>query len=67
MKKFISILLFLSAHQVLSQSVGTVLFTAQKVIANNNGVERVLTRGAALNTGDAIITAADASAKIRYL
>ncbi|RUR05051.1 FecR domain-containing protein [Legionella sp. km772] len=66
MTKLISLLLLLFISPILSASVGTVLFTVKKVIAQNAGVSRNLNRGSALEVGDVIITAADSSAKIKY-
>lgn len=66
MKKIVSLSLLLVVSNGFADSVGTVLFAAQKVIAQNGGAERALTRGASLSTGDTIITAANASAKIKY-
>jgi len=66
MKKLISLSLLLITPSIFAESVGTVLFTAQKVTANNGGAVRTLTRGASLSTGDTIITAANAAAKIKY-
>ena len=66
MKKLISILLLSVISTMTMASVGTVLFTIKKVMAENKGVDRSLARGSALDVGDTIITAADASAKIKY-
>lgn len=67
MKHLISIFLFLMMHSIFAAPIGTVLFTAKKVTAKRGGAERPLTRGAALEAGDTIVTAAEAVAKIRYL
>ena len=66
MKKLISILLLLLISPIVAASVGTVLFTMKKVIAQNGGVTRTLTRGSPLEVEDTIMTAADAAAKIKY-
>jgi hypothetical protein len=66
MKQLISFILVLSASTAFS-SIGTVLFTIKNVVAENGGVRHALTRGSVLNVNDVILTAADASAKIKYL
>ena len=65
MKKLISLLLLLSVPPVFA-SVGIVLFTMKKVVAENGGVTRTLTRGSPVDVNDVIITAVDAAAKIKY-
>lgn len=66
MKKLIlSGILMLSSH-VFAQSAATVLFTEKKVVANHNGIERSITRGATLGAGDEVITESDALANIQY-
>ena len=67
MKKLILICWLLGATNLFAQSVATVLFTTNKVVANHNGVERALSRGSSLNAGDAIITTAGGAANIKYL
>jgi hypothetical protein len=67
MKKLICIFLLATTGSLFAQKVGTVLFTAKKVLAMQNGAQRVLARGAGLEAGDTIITESDATAKIRYL
>lgn len=67
MKKLISICLLLAASSAYAEKVATVLFTAKKVVAQNSTGPRDLKRGSALETGDAIVTSAGASARIRYL
>lgn len=52
---------------VFSQSIGTVLFTAHKVVAKRAGSDVKLARGSQLFSGDTIMTAEEAVAKIRYL
>ncbi|VEB35075.1 FecR family protein [Legionella cherrii] len=66
MKKIIITGLFMLASQVFAQSAATVLFTQKKVIANHNGVERVLSRGSALDPGDEVITGDGAAASLQY-
>lgn len=66
MKKLISTFLLLVAHDSFSQSIGTVLFTANKVVVQHNSVEKPIARGASLEAGDTIITYAAAAARIRY-
>lgn len=66
MKKLISTGLLILSHSIYADSIGTVLFTAKQVTAENSGATRALVRGGVLQVGDTIITAADASAKIKY-
>lgn len=65
MKELILISLLLFNVNVFAVAA-KVLFTAKKVVANRNGSERVIARGAVLEAGDQIITAADAAANIQY-
>ena len=67
MTKLISILILVLISPIINAAVGTVLFTVKKVTAQNAGVTRPLNRGASLEVGDLIITAADAAAKIKYI
>ena len=67
MKRLILIILLLNAPSLFAQGVATVLSTSKKVVASNDGKERPLSRGSSLGAGDSIITAADASANIKYL
>ncbi|MFI4918540.1 MAG: FecR domain-containing protein [Legionellales bacterium] len=66
MKRLILICLFLHSVTASCEQIATVLFTMNKVIAEQNHVQRDVTRGAAINTGDIIITAAGSEAKIKY-
>jgi hypothetical protein len=66
MKKLISIFLLLVATTASAQNAATVLYTSQKVSAEKAGVERTITRGSILAVGDAISTAAGATARLRY-
>jgi len=56
----------LTATTSLAQSVATVLFTAKQTSLNRGGTESKLARGASLQAGDVIITAAASSAKFKY-
>lgn len=67
MKTIITIFCLLISPLVFSNSIGTVLFTAKKVVAQPLGTEVNLTRGSQLFSGDTIITSEGAVAKIRYL
>lgn len=67
MKKSLLLYFLLAAHTAFAQPVATVLFTSNKVIARHNGSERVLNRGAKLETGDTLITTKGALANIKYL
>ncbi len=66
MRQLLSICLLLMATPALADNVATVLFTAKDVSLNRTGAQSKLARGGSLQTGDAIITAAESSAKIKY-
>lgn len=65
MKQLLALILLTSASTAFA-SVGTVLFTIKNVVAENGGTTHALTRGSSLNVNDTILTAADASAKIKF-
>ena len=67
MKKLMSIFLLLTAIPVLAESVGKVLFTANEVLLSRGGAQNKLGRGDSLLAGDTVITAANSSARIKYL
>jgi hypothetical protein len=61
--------IFLCSFQVIANAsavIGTVIFTADQVTAEQNHVKRTLARGAALYAGDVIITSDKSQAKIKY-
>ncbi len=66
LKKIKLIGLFLLTGQVLAQSAAIVLFTEKKVVANRNGIERILSRGSFLESGDEVITEKDSLVNIQY-
>lgn len=66
MKKLILMGLLLSVNHVFAESAAKVLFTEKKVMANRNGSERVLSRGASVEAGDQIVTGEGAAANIQY-
>lgn len=66
MKKITLIALLFSFGTVFAEPAATVLFTTNKVTANHNGKERSLSRGSALEVGDAITTSKGAVANIKY-
>lgn len=60
---------FLFSFQAIASAavtIGTVIFTADKVTAEQNHVKRTLARGAALFAGDIINTSDKSQAKIKY-
>lgn len=65
MKKIILIGLLFTANHLFA-AAATVLFTKNKVVASRNGAERTLSRGASLDPGDEIITAAEAVIHFQY-
>lgn len=65
MKRLILIGLFVAANQLFA-AAATVLFTQNKVVANRNGSERTLSRGASLDPGDQITTVAGGSIHLQY-
>lgn len=65
-KKIIAVCCLFINSLGYSESAGIVLFTVKQVTAQRNGAEVKLARGAQFYAGDAIITAADATAKIRF-
>lgn len=65
MKKLIVIGLFLLTSQLFA-AAATVLFAEKKVTLNRNGSDRALTRGATLDPGDQISTAAGAAVHLQY-
>lgn len=67
MRKLISVFFLFSITQVFSQSAAIVLFTAQKVTAQNGTNVRPIVRGQSLDEGDVIATAANSAARIRFL
>jgi preprotein translocase subunit YajC len=67
MRKWAAVGLFFYSIALCAQPIGTVLFTLDKVVAEQNHVSRMLTRGSILNSGDVIITGAGAQAKIKYM
>ena len=61
--------IFLYSFQVIanaSAQIGTLIFTADQVTAEQNHVKRTLARGDALYAGDVIITSDKSQAKIKY-
>lgn len=66
MKKLMFMCFILMATNTFAQSVAKVLFSAKKVMASRNGVERPLARGASLEVGDTVITADGALVNIKY-
>lgn len=65
MKRILLISLIITANQLFA-SAATVLFTQNKVVANRNGSERVLVRGASLDPGDQITTSVGAAINFQY-
>lgn len=65
MKRLILIGLFVAANQLFA-AAATVLFTQNKVVANRNGSERTLSRGASLDPGDQITTGAGGAIHLQY-
>ena len=61
-------LLLFSSHlfAAAGNTIGTVLFTTDKVVVEQNHKQRAVTRGAPLYSGDTIITNATGQAKIKY-
>ena len=66
MKNLIIIYLLTAGTHLFADSIATVLFSKNKVIALKNGAEFALSRGSALDVGDTIITSNDAVANIKY-
>ncbi len=66
MRQWILIGLFFYSMAIFAAPIGTVLFTMDKVIAEQNHVQRTITRGSILNGGDIIITGPSGQAKIKY-
>ena len=66
MKKLILLGLLFSSTQLIAEPAAIVLFTSNKVVAEHESAERTLSRGAALEAGDAVITSAGALANIKY-
>lgn len=67
MKKCMAFMMMFCIGNVIAKPVAQVLFTSNKVIAQNNGVSREIKRGSSLNVGDEIITIAEALVNIKYL
>ncbi|CEG57201.1 FecR family protein [Legionella fallonii] len=67
MKKLVLFCLIFATTHIFAQKVAVVLSTSNKVTATHNGATRTLSRGSPLEPGDAITTAANAQANIRYL
>ena len=67
MKKLVLFCLIFTATHIFAQKVAVVLSTSNKVTATHNGTTRTLSRGSSLESGDAITTAANAQANIKYL
>lgn len=65
MKKLI-LLVLLSATHLLFAKAATVISTKDTVTLTHNGSQRTISRGAAVDVGDSIVTAAGAIARIRY-
>lgn len=67
MNKIILFFMMICSSSLCAEAVATVLYANNKVTANRNGAERTLARGAQLEAGDAVITAAGAVVNIKYL
>ena len=66
MKKRMAVGLFFYSITTFANPIGIVLSTLGNVFANGNHIQRTLTRGSAIESGDVIITGAHAQAKIKY-
>lgn len=67
MKKLVLCCLIFATTHIFAQKVAVVLSTSNTVTATHNGATRTLSRGSSLEPGDAITTAANAQANIKYL
>lgn len=66
MKKIFFVSLLFISLNLFADSVATVLFTEDKVVAKNNGATRVLSRGSKLSIGDEVVTSDKGKVNIKY-